>query len=351
MKSSPPNSAKTIPEDIKRTSSDIFNEPREERQIFAAPLGNYEILHTRSTGTSSEKKDAGYPDVLSFGFLQNDIPARASRLEWLTANHAAATTSFSDAMQGMNAVSCDVFDTLLLRHNKSEVERNLEICEYTISTLNTPEFSQYLSKIDPKALLIMRSMAMKLSYGSRKDIAGCREGSIIEVVTNVARTLGGGDDLAQALLQCELDYESAKCLFANLPLIEALQRFHDRGGRVILISDMYLHGDHIHALIDAVAPGALDCIDEIYSSADTILSKRSGMLFPYIVDRNALSPARTLHIGDSFTSDVQKAREAGINGLLFPIGRIETRMRQLSLRKIVEEFDDIGVDVREWAKI
>ncbi|MDL2171657.1 MULTISPECIES: hypothetical protein [Asaia] len=321
-----------------------------ERKSFLAPTGCREFLELQLVDPAASDADS-LPKVFGFQPFQSSIPNGASRAEWLNENYQAAALWFSSVIEGMDVVSCDVFDTVLLRHNKSEAERNLDICEYIINTLSTGPLSSHVSHIDPMALLLMRNTAMSRSYGSRRAVKGCREGSILEVVENMARTLGGGDTLAEAFLHCELEYESKFCLEANQPLIETLRRFCESGGRVILVSDMYLHRDHIHTLMEKVSPGSVNYVDEIYSSADTILSKRSGQLFPYIIGRSGISPSRTLHIGDSFFSDVQKAREAGINSLHFPITRSETIMRQLSLNTVIDRFDNIGIDAREWAKI
>lgn len=89
------------------------------------------------------------------------------------------------------------------------------------------------------------------------------------------------------MLECELDYEATHCLFSNAPLIEAMCRFKRLGGKVLLVSDMYLHQEHIRVLLSKVAPNSLPHIDNIYSSADTVISKRSGLLFPRLAQMGA----------------------------------------------------------------
>ncbi|CEF57441.1 HAD superfamily hydrolase-like protein (plasmid) [Acetobacter ghanensis] len=323
----------------------------DERHNFSAPSFCREMLFLKSEiGQNTAGHDIE-PITTIFSSYPAPISGDITRIEWLTQNYDLAVDWFMRALSGMEVMSCDVFDTVMLRHNESEAERNFHICEYIVQTLRDTAIGAPLKHVDAEALLLMRASAMNLTYGARPAVQGCREGSIKDVVTNIALTIGGGSELASRMLECELDYEATHCLFSNAPLIEAMCRFKRLGGKVLLVSDMYLHQEHIRVLLSKVAPNSLPHIDNIYSSADTVISKRSGLLFPRLAQMGAFPPCATLHIGDSFSSDIQKAREAGMNALYLPIFRHELRMRQASLARMIQTFDRVGVDIRTWAKV
>ena len=74
------------------------------------------------------------------------------------------------------------------------------------------------------------------------------------------------------------------------------------GKRVILISDMFLPKDFIERLLKQ--HGIVDW-DALYVSNEVGLRKDSGELYRHVLDREGLSPAETLMVGDNERADVQ----------------------------------------------
>lgn len=282
--------------------------------------------------------------------LPPNVVSTPSRERWLTENQTHLVEELWSLLGKYDVVSLDVFDTFLLRGSDSEAARFLEFSAFIRDELSGTEFQPLIEGISAESLAIVRARAMQHTYRFRSQIEGCSEGSIIEVAHYVARSLGGDTRMAERLLELEIIFE-ANVLHRNPVLSALVQRFKSAGKRAILISDMYLHADQIGSICARVDPIGAKAIDKIYSSADTILNKRSSKIFELVEKDFGLEPAFTVHVGDSSRSDVEHARMAGWNAMHFPVSRSEMRARQESLSKTIRHFDDKGINVREWAKL
>lgn len=306
-------------------------------ESHAVPLPNHEAL---------DPKPVGY----RFSGILPGLLTAETRGAWLQENREAVTKLLIERFAGYDTLSLDVFDTYLLRGPEAEAARFLEFSGFVIDQLATTPFQPLVDGISPESLALMRARAMQSTYRFRPRVNGCNEGSIDEVAQNVASSLGGGQDLAEALLDLEVEFEARK-LAPNPVLGDLVRHFKERGGRAILISDMYLHGPQIEAICRKVDPESFGAIDTVFSSADTITNKRSGTLFGVVQERLSLDPAKTVHVGDSSRSDVEMARLSGWNAMHFPISRPEALARERSLHEVVDHFDRAGIDVRDWAKV
>jgi putative hydrolase of the HAD superfamily len=71
-----------------------------------------------------------------------------------------------------------------------------------------------------------------------------------------------------------------------------------------------------------VAPG----LDLVVDSGIVGIEKPDPRIFQIALDAFGLSPARTLHLGDNYTTDVLGARAAGVRiGLVDPFGHLAGR--------------------------
>jgi len=95
--------------------------------------------------------------------------------------------------------------------------------------------------------------------------------------------------------------------------IELVQRARQIHGRVIFISDMYLPGTFLRALL--LRHGLLKEGDALYLSGEIGISKGSGKLFEHVLQSEKLAPEELLHIGDHILSDYQVPLELGIHVL------------------------------------
>jgi predicted HAD superfamily hydrolase len=247
---------------------------------------------------------------------------------------------------GARVLSFDVFDTFLLRNNKPETARYLELSarigDHLIERVTKPP-----SDID---LLLARLHGMAFSYRTRKAVEGCREGHIDQVIRYALAALNLPREHEQTFRDVELDYEAAN-LTVN-PVLAAVAAAHRAGGgKVILVSDMYLGEKEIGTVLSRLTNGVANWYDKIYSSADHVLSKRAGKIFGLIEKDLGLTGDEFLHIGDAWEGDVTRPREAGWNALHFPISRVETAERERALKTFVEDLKSRGHDLTQWARL
>ena len=238
-------------------------------------------------------------------------------------------------------LSFDVFDTFLLRNNKPEAQRYWEISDEISKALKMPGLTA-------EDLYLARCLGMEIAYRTRPAVAGCREGRIEDVIRIAARQLGLPPRRRRVFFEIEKNYEK-KNLHKNLVLINLAKKFKKSGGKIILISDMYLGAEVIQEICGSVAGNCN--FDAVFSSADEVVSKRSGKLFRRIEAALDAEPTSFFHIGDSWIGDVQKARLAGWGAFYFPISNKELAARDAGLKGFLERMDSKGLDVRRWAKI
>jgi FMN phosphatase YigB (HAD superfamily) len=204
-------------------------------------------------------------------------------------------------------LSLDVFDTLLLRDGSSEVRRFGEI---------GARMAQIAGReTQPIDALVARHLGTKASYRAGPRVDGCGEGSLREIHETAARILGLPATIAQAFIEAEIACE-AGCVFPNTLLISYIRKHQARGGKTVLISDMYMHADQIAELL-ARAGVRPDLYDALYSSADTKVSKASGGIFGRVTE--AADASHVLHVGDSLLGDYLKPREFGWRAMLMPV--------------------------------
>lgn len=318
----------------------IFREPNSGAEWFATNLG--EPIDVSCAVPTPVRR--------SFLAMPSEYHKSTDRSLWLAENEENAARLLISAMKNMDVLSLDVFDTFILRGNEAEAERYHLFSRFLLDRLTEDTELDPLRSVTAEALTLMRARAMQLTYQTRPQREGCGEGSIIEVAASLSRTLAGNASLTERLLELEVAFEIGM-MKPNPLLSRIVKRFRENGGTVVLISDMYLHSDQIRKIIEGLDPGGLASVDYIFSSADTIVSKRSGKLFRHVEATLGLNPKSTLHIGDSFVSDVQQARRAGWNALYFPVSRGEMALRQASLKRVIEHFDELSIDIRDWAKV
>lgn len=236
-------------------------------------------------------------------------------------------------------LSLDVFDTILIRNNKCELRRFMEMGG-EFARLVENESSISLNAAD---FFLARLMATKISYRLSKPVAGCREGFLDEIHQGICEILGIPIFLKGLTIKAELEYET-KALQEN-PLIEPiLLEAMDCGVSVALISDMYMGRTHISALLERIMPGLFQATS-IYSSGDLKISKRAGLLFDYVAERFAAAPSQCLHIGDNLNSDYLIAKARGWKAAYLPLTDNEISLIEEDERQFKEELMAGGIDI------
>lgn len=242
-------------------------------------------------------------------------------------------------------LSFDVFDTFLLRNDKPETARYLELSRLLQKRVAETKPDRLPDEMD---ILLARLHALSFSYRTGKQVDGCREGHIAQVARVARNILGLEEDAERLFLEAELDYEAAN-LKLNPVLAELASNFREKGGKVILVSDMYLGGEEIADIAKRLKAN-ID-FDAIFSSADCIVSKRSGKVFAHIEAKMEAAPKDFLHIGDAWDGDVLRPREAGWRALHFPIARAETVRRRKALDDFLKSMKKEGHDLSRWAQL
>ncbi len=288
--------------------------------------------------------------VNRFDDIQGTLTAAPSRRQLLARkDFANALAHRLDAMlSGKNAVlSLDIFDTLLIRDNSSEITRFFEIGQRMADIVNAAAKTTKTTKTTKPAAktgrtaksgkraassvgavdaFLARYFGTKASYRASTPVKGCREGSLSEIHATASRMLTGSAALADAFIEAELAYEATRMKPSRL-LLDLVRRHKARKGRAVLLTDMYMHKTQVEALLGKLG---LDkaLFDLIVSSADTKVSKASGGIFAIVEQALKAEPSDFVHIGDSLRGDFRKPMEHGWQAVHLPIPDAEIVARR-----------------------
>ena len=195
-----------------------------------------------------------------------------------------------EALARCDAVSFDVFDTLLQRKTlqPTDVFRLVErkVQQAGISALNFAERRIAAQDLDPFTNIDGIYRRMKLNTGWPQE------------------TL-------DSLLAMEVETERA-VLMPRAPMIEVFREAVRSGKRVVLTSDMYLPERILSQLL---AEKGVEGYEKLFVSCDEGCCKANG-LFDRV--RTYLGDAKILHIGDNVDADLDPARAAGFEGFYVP---------------------------------
>lgn len=236
-------------------------------------------------------------------------------------------------------LSLDVFDTALLRQAKSEAHRFLDISGCFVDRLQSDGEDVALDPVDG---LLARAIAARASYGLARTYKGNREGRLDDIA-RIACDLMGQRHQSAAYIEEEMAYE-ARSLALN-PLVPWLRReFPNK--RIVFVSDMYLEGHRIRALLAE----QLDDVSQadVFASTDGQGSKRQGALFGYVAERLKTAPERILHFGDNFESDYRKAKAAGWQAIYLPLPQAELDKRRACYQDVCETVATHGIDLKRY---
>lgn len=298
-----------------------------------------------STEPTVELPDGSTRTTVAYGDFQRRLLDGPSRQELVDdEGFARALFEHLDGVLPSTAttISVDVFDTLLLRRPIAELTRFLAIAERQAAAL--AEDDHLDGPVAPLDLLVARLQATHASYGLSQPRAGEREGSLSQIYRTVERTLSLRRSGHRLLIEQELAYE-VLATYPNGPLCRWLEAKRSEGLELVLLSDMYLHDEHIRHLLDAhdVLPATA-----VVSSADHKVTKHSGSAYPALLQARGLRPEQLFHLGDNLRSDYQLARNAGIASAHLPIPSSELETIRQSRFETLTRLQDLGHDVSRW---
>lgn len=224
-------------------------------------------------------------------------------------------------LDGVELVSTDLFDTLLLRTLRSERARIIA---------GERSFARNLAEqglpVSERWLVEARLEAQRLAYRAL-DMAD-RDGEVAlrDVIGRQLAILGLPATLCETRLAIELAVEM-ESLRPNRQLAALLRRCRSRQQRVVAISDIGLPASALAALVAHVH--GEEVLDKIYSSADLGLTKRRGELFHAVLAAEGIAAGRTLHIGDDRLADHAVPAALGLRTLLVPRSKLRRRLSRL----------------------
>ncbi len=203
-------------------------------------------------------------------------------------------------------VSCDVFDTLLLRDARSEVSRHRSVARLAAHRLK----AELGIVVETAAVLRARIEAQRYAYRALDMLNPRGEVRHAQIVQTMAAMLALCPDGAEILATSERAIEKAQ-LTPNRQLLRWLAAQAQAGRRIIATSDTWHSAETLAHVFDAVAPE--HPITKIYTSADCDATKRSKALFRHVISAERVRPEQILHIGDDAVADLAMARDAGLH--------------------------------------
>lgn len=227
---------------------------------------------------------------------------------------------------GLQAISVDVFDTLVARCVEPPDLVVRRVAAQLAEHLGVPEHADYVLHLRCEAERALRRAA--LSDGHDHE---CHHDELVEAW--LARLLPDWDTPARDALadwveQAELTLErQALQPKANARLF--LEWAKGEGLRVLAISDMYLGQRHLRRLLDELGYAGL--IDRIYVSSEHRVGKYSTRLFQHVLAHEGLSPGAVLHVGDNFQADAVAPARLGMTGVFLDERHERVRRRRQTL--------------------
>lgn len=227
---------------------------------------------------------------------------------------------------GLQAISVDVFDTLVARCIEPPDAVIRRVAQRLAERLGVPQHADYVLHVRHEAEQALRRDALSAGHDHE-----CHHDELIEAW--LARLLPdwdapARDALAEWVEQTELTLErQALQPKANARLF--LEWAKGQGLRVLAISDMYLGQRHLQHLLDGLGYAGL--IDRIYVSSEHRVGKYSSRLFHHVLAQEGLAPAAVLHVGDNFHSDAVAPARLGLTGVFLDERHERVRRRRQTL--------------------
>lgn len=202
---------------------------------------------------------------------------------WPAGLEAPLATRLRIAALEAEQISCDVFDTLVLRPFLTPHGARAYLAHRALHALNVDGFADLRARAEAKAR------------------ARAGNDPTLDAVYQAMSTLPGASQLPlPAMKQLELALE-ARHLRARTTLVDAFAAV-PRGRPLLALSDMYLDADTQRALLP---PEVTALIGQWQVSCDSGMRKDSDTLWATLPGQHGSAPARWLHVGDNEHADIQ----------------------------------------------
>lgn len=202
-------------------------------------------------------------------------------------------------------ISFDIWDTLLKRKCNPE-----EIKLFTARYM--------LFKYEDKIIKEYRDSYIILRERDKIEAEICKENEtngydgecrIIDVFNKLQDKvfIDKEESISKDLLRAEINHEK-KMIYVNPKVLPILDQY--KNSRKYCISDFYMDQESLKEILDStVLKGKFE---EIYSSADYLLNKRTGNLYKKFEEDLKIPSDCHIHVGDNEYSDIEVAKRLGI---------------------------------------
>ena len=212
----------------------------------------------------------------------------------------------------MGIYSFDVFDTCLTRIYACPADMFYKLAETVLPKLCPFGFGQASVAEFVRLRKLAEGMAREIHRGQREDIT---LSDIYAQFIKLAPWNARIEDLTIAEMDAER--QSIRPVAAMLSLV---RKRRGEGHPIVFLSDMYLPSDFIKQCLSD--HGFFEQGDDILVSGEIGLSKHSGRLYRYVLDKLGLLPNELFHVGDNRYSDVLVPKRMGIRASLFEATRL-----------------------------
>ena len=159
--------------------------------------------------------------------------------------------------------------------------------------------------------------------------SGKEEVSIAGIYDRIAAKYGLSGDVKARILEIETGSEIENVIPVEWT-VRKIRESREKGGKIIFVSDMYLPVVAIKKMLDK--SNAYEEGDPVYVSGETGLTKRTGSLFRYILEKESCRAGDMTHLGDDPYDDVYMPYSLGIDVYGMP-EKMPTRIRAACLAK------------------
>lgn len=203
-------------------------------------------------------------------------------------------------------ISFDIWDTLLKRKCNPE-EIKLFTARYMLFKYGDKIKTEY------KDIYTILNERDKIEADICKENeqnghdAECR---ILDVFNRLQNKIFINDEnsIKEELLEVEIKHEK-NMIYVNPDALEIIDKYKDN--KMYCISDFYMGKDSLKEILNSI-PELKDKFEEIYSSADYLLNKKTGNLYKKFEEDLGISSTDHIHVGDNVYSDIESAKRMGI---------------------------------------
>ena len=229
---------------------------------------------------------------------------------WLVSSETADyflknETELREAIEGHDAVSFDLFDTLIMR-------KTLE---------PTDVFDIVEERLKEKGIIIPQFKKKRQAAEHRT-----RNGNIYQIYETLGRMQGWNQTVTETVLREEIQCEK-DILIPRTIVAELFQYAVSLGKAVNILTDMYLPAPILEDILSGLG---IEGYRNIYVSCDYGVGKTNG-LFPIYL--KSVCGLRCLHIGDNRMSDIESAAQYGID--TYYIRNAYDMLKMSNLRRIL----------------